>query len=51
MKGMKSVEYRIWSRIYIKHKRDYKALEKIRDRVRNMKLKSYTLSDMTTTKA
>jgi len=43
MKGMKSVEYRIWSRSYIKHKGDYKALEKIRDQVRNMKLKSYTL--------
>nr|UKQ56100.1 LAGLIDADG endonuclease [Taiwanofungus camphoratus]WRO45183.1 LAGLIDADG endonuclease [Taiwanofungus sp. YW-2023a] len=48
MKGMKSLEYRIWSRSYIKHKGNYIALEKIRSQVRVMKLKTYTLSDMNT---
>ena len=36
-KGMKSVEFRIWARSYIKHKGDYEALTKIRDRLRLMK--------------
>lgn len=30
MKGMKSVEYRIWTRSYIKYKKDYNKLSKIR---------------------
>jgi len=37
LKGMKSAEYRIWARSYIKHKGDYAALKKIQDRVRLMK--------------
>ena len=37
MKGMKSVEYRIWSRSYNKNKGDYLKLLKIRDIVRNLK--------------
>ena len=31
MKGMKSLEYRIWARSYVKHKGDFMALEKIRN--------------------
>ena len=46
MKGIKSVEYRIWSRSYVRHKGDYKALEKIRSQVRNMRLRTNTLNDM-----
>lgn len=34
MKGMKAVEFRIWSRSYIKHKGDFQALTKIRNKVR-----------------
>jgi LAGLIDADG endonuclease len=37
MKGMKSVEYRIWSRSYNKNKGDYLKLLKIRNIVRNLK--------------
>jgi hypothetical protein len=48
MKGMKSVEYRIWSRSYVKHKGDYEKLEKIRSQVRIMRLKTNTLLDMNT---
>jgi len=40
MKGMKSVEYRIWSRSYIKHKGDYESLNKIRNQVRILRLKT-----------
>jgi len=46
MKGMKSVEYRIWSRSYVKHKGDYTALEKIRSQVRIMRLRTNTQADM-----
>lgn len=46
MKGMKSLEYRIWSRSYNKHKGDFMALDKIRNQVRTMKLNKYTLLDM-----
>jgi hypothetical protein len=46
MKGMKSLEYRIWVRAYLKHKGDFISLNKIRNQVRKMKTKSYTLSDM-----
>lgn len=37
MKGMKSLEFRIWTRAYVKHKGDFAALNKIRNQVRNMK--------------
>lgn len=30
MKGMKSVEYRIWARTYLKHKGNYTRLQAIR---------------------
>lgn len=37
MKGMKSVEYRIWSRSYVKDKSNFIALNKIRNQIRIMK--------------
>jgi hypothetical protein len=46
MKGMKSVEYRIWSRSYVKHKGDFLSLNKIRNNVQIMKNKKYTLKDI-----
>jgi len=46
MKGMKSLEYRIWARSYVKHKGNFVALNKIRNQVRNMKTKKYTLLDI-----
>lgn len=46
MKGMKSLEFRIWVRAYEKHKGDFEALNRIRNQVRNMKSKNYTLLDM-----
>jgi hypothetical protein len=39
MKGMKSVEYRIWARSYVKHKGDFNKLSKIRDIIRKLKVK------------
>ena len=39
MKGMKSVEYRIWARAYTKHKGDHEKLSKIRDIVRKLRSK------------
>jgi hypothetical protein len=36
MKGMKSVEYRIWARSYAKHKGDTAKLSEIRDIVRKL---------------
>jgi hypothetical protein len=46
MKGIKSLEFRIWVRSYVKHKGDFVALNKIRNQVRNMKSNKYTLLDM-----
>jgi hypothetical protein len=43
MKGMKSVEYRIWARSYIKYKGNFNALNEIRNRVRLFRLNRYTL--------
>ena len=37
MKGMKAVEFRIWSRCYIKHKGKFDKLNKIRENVRAMR--------------
>lgn len=39
MKGMKSVEYRIWARAYVKYKGDFCKLSKIRDLIRKLKTK------------
>ena len=45
MKGMKSVEYRIWARSYLNNKGDFIALKKIRDDVRIMR-KNYRTLDI-----
>jgi hypothetical protein len=45
MKGMKSVEYRIWARSYAKHKGDYSKLSEIRDIIRKLKTKLLEISD------
>ena len=37
MKGVKSLEYRIWARSYIKNKGDYNKLYKIRDTIRKLR--------------
>lgn len=39
MKGMKSFEYRVWSKSYNKYKGDFNKLEKIRDILRKVKTK------------
>lgn len=44
MKGMKSVEYRIWARSYYKHKGNYIKLVKIRDIIRNIRKKLLDIS-------
>jgi len=44
MKGMKSLEYRIWHRSYAKDKGNFLALNKIRNSVRLMKAKYITLN-------
>ena len=45
MKGMKSVEYRIWARSYVKHKGDFYKLCKIRDLIRKLKIKLMNIED------
>jgi len=45
MKGMKSVEYRIWARSYAKHKGNYFELLKIRNLMRGMKKKHTDIKD------
>lgn len=45
MKGMKSVEYRIWARSYAKHKGDYLKLSEIRDIIRKLKTKLMEITD------
>ena len=37
-KGMKSFEYRVWSRCYVKHKGNYSKLYEIRNKIRSKKL-------------
>lgn len=37
MKGVKSLEYRIWARSYVKHKNDFNKLYEIRNLVRNLR--------------
>lgn len=37
MKGMKSVEFRIWARSYVKHKGNYEKLSNIREIIRNLR--------------
>ena len=38
MKGMKSFEFRVWARSYIKHKGDFSKLNQIRNKIRIKKL-------------
>lgn len=45
MKGMKSVEYRIWARSYVKNKGNFAELSKIREIIRKMKKKLYEISN------
>lgn len=45
MKGMKSVEYRIWARSYAKHKGDSPKLSEIRDILRKLKTRLLEISD------
>jgi hypothetical protein len=44
MKGMKSVEYRIWARSYVKHKGNFDKLSRVREIVRNLKTKLLEIS-------
>ncbi len=38
MKGMKSFEFRVWARCFVKHKGDFNKLHEIRNKIRNRKL-------------
>lgn len=38
MKGMKSFEFRVWARCYVKHKGDFTKLNEIRNKIRSQKL-------------
>jgi len=38
MKGMKSLEFRIWARCFVKHKGDFSKLNEIRNKIRSRKL-------------
>ena len=38
MKGMKSFEFRVWARSYVKHKGDFNKLNEIRNKIRIRKL-------------
>jgi hypothetical protein len=40
LKGMKSLEFRIWQRSYLKHKGDFESLSKIRDKMRILKTRA-----------
>ena len=45
MKGMKSLEYRIWARSYVKYKGDFDRLLKIRNIIRKLRIKLMEISD------
>ena len=51
MKGMKSVEFRIWARSYNKHKGDFKSLDSIRNQMKTLRLQRYTLQQYTRNKS
>ena len=38
MKGLKSFEYRVWARCFVKHKGDFNKLNQVRNKVRIRKL-------------
>lgn len=44
MKGMKSFEFRVWARCYIKHKGDFNKINEIRNKIRNRKLETTILN-------
>jgi hypothetical protein len=44
MKGMKSFEFRVWVRCYVKHKGDFTKLHAIRNKIRIRKLGTYLLN-------
>jgi hypothetical protein len=44
MKGMKSFEFRVWARSYVKHKGDFTKLNEIRNKIRIKKLGTTLLS-------
>jgi len=44
MKGMKSFEFKIWARCYVKHKGDFTKLNKIRNNIRSKKLETTILN-------
>ena len=46
MKSMKSLEYRIWARSYVKYKGNFLALENIRNKTRLMKTKYQSLESL-----
>ena len=50
LKGIKSVEYRIWARSYNKHKGDFKSLDRIRNQMRTLRLQRYTLEHFSSKK-
>lgn len=43
MKGMKSFEYRIWARTYVKHKGDFEVLKKIQAKMRLRRIRGNVL--------
>ena len=45
MKGMKSVEYRIWARSYNKHKGNFEKLSVIKNIIRKLETKLMEISD------
>lgn len=46
MKGMKSFEFRVWARCYVKHKGDFVKLNEIRNKIRSRKLGINILSNI-----
>lgn len=44
MKGMKSFEFRVWARCYVKHKGDFTKLNEIRNKIRSRKLNTTILN-------
>jgi hypothetical protein len=44
MKGMKSFEFRVWARCYVKHKGDFSKLNVIRNKIRSRKLDTTILN-------
>ncbi len=50
MKGMKSFEFRVWARCYVKHKGDFTKLNCIRNKIKNRKLGTLLLQSDCNTK-